>query len=145
MPEQIMLSERRFDLAEQKHNRWFAGVENSVSIDDVMNPEFWGHVARNLRPCDEIVVYPDSCEWRLHLHVVSVNRQGATVAKLAYNDFTTGDVVAGEDPTGLIAKWAGPIRMWEVVRKDDGSMVKSGVPTKEAAFDYIRDTERKVA
>ena len=78
-----VLLENRFGLAETKRNQWFATVPEGVTPEDLLRPDYWAHVARSLRPYDEIIVANDNCEWRIVLLVEDAWHNGARVTSFA--------------------------------------------------------------
>jgi hypothetical protein len=38
--------------------------------EEILDPEFWPHVARQLQPLDEIIAVDDDCTFRLRLIIV---------------------------------------------------------------------------
>jgi hypothetical protein len=134
------LNERYFALAETRRNVWLATVDDGVTEEDVLNHAFWSHNARHIRPSDEIIIVPVSGEWRMHLYVIRTDKLGADVALLHKHDFREMASEALDAGDALAVRWRGPHAQFGVVRKDSGQVVKDGFPTKEAAFDFIRDT-----
>jgi hypothetical protein len=59
----------RFQPAEFSRTWWFATAEAGTTIEQISKPEFWAHVASQMRPLDEIVVTTDDLGAGWHLLV----------------------------------------------------------------------------
>lgn len=60
---------RYFKLAEHAFTRRFVVADPGSSPDDYLKPDAWVHVARHVGVNDEIVIVPDTAEWRLEVWV----------------------------------------------------------------------------
>lgn len=138
--EPVQLLERNFGLAEQRRNIWLVTATGVITENDVAAHSFWAHVARHLRPCDEIIVWHESNEWRMHLVVLNVDKAGASVRVIASNDWREISSGALDGGDVMAIRWRGPHAQYGVVRKDTGEVVKDGFPTKEMALEFLRDT-----
>lgn len=138
--EPLQLLERHFGLAETRRNIWLATATGAVTEDDVLEHGFWVHVVRNIQPCDEIIVVPESNEWRMHLHVISVDKTGASVGVLLRSDWREIARDALDVGDAFAVRWRGPYDRYGVVRKESGEVIKAGFQTKEAALEFLRDT-----
>jgi hypothetical protein len=128
---------RRFQLAESQRSQFFATVEETLTPEDVLKPDFWRHAVSQLRPYDEIIVATDSCEWRLLLLVADVWHAGARVVELSRHDMTgetEEDESVGND---LRVRWRGPVHRWCVVRSSDGVALKAGLADKNIALQAL--------
>jgi hypothetical protein len=142
-----MLGHGRHALAEHKQNRWFVTVEADVTKEDLLRPSYWAPMSAKgeVRPCDEIVVFPDTGEWRILLHVVMTNRFGMTVAILQENSFVEEARSIESDPTEFQVQWRGPNGQWAIVNKATQEVVRSGIPSKPLAFEMLGDMVTKAA
>jgi hypothetical protein len=130
------LRQSRLALAEAQRNVWFATVEQHVTPEDVLRPEFWLHIAHQVRPYDEIVVATDSCAWRMEVLVCDVWHHGARVVEMNRVDMTGEeheDKSVGDD---LLVKWRGPHSQWCVVR-NDGVILRGGLDNKNTALETL--------
>jgi hypothetical protein len=138
--EQRQLLERNFGLAEQRRNIWLATAYGDVTEAEITNHAFWAHISRLIRPSDEIIVIPESNEWRMHLYVIRVDKVGADVAILSKHDFRemAKEALDGSDPFTI--RWRGPHRGYGVIRKETSEVIQDGFASKEAALEFMRDT-----
>lgn len=137
-PRQLL--ERNFGLAEQRRNIWLATAYGDADESEVTSHQFWAHIARLIRPSDEIIVIPESNEWRMHLYVIRVDKAGADVAVLSKHDFREVAKEALDGGDVMTIRWRGPHAQYGVVRKDTGEVVKDGFASKESALEFLRDT-----
>lgn len=131
------LLQRRFALAEHMRAIYFVTVEESIKPEDVLRPDFWRHVASQLKPYDLIEVAVDSCEWRMQLLICDVWHCGARVIEMNRFDMSgqeEEDQSVGDD---LRVKWRGPVNKWCVVRTSDGVILRAGLETKNVALENL--------
>lgn len=136
-----MLGHGRHALAEHKRNVWFVTVEGDVTKDELLRPSYWAPMSASgkVRPCDEIIVFPDTGEWRLVFHVVMANQNGLTLALLQENEFADAAQSVEADAIGFKVKWNGPNGQWAVINRANNEAVREKIPSKEQAFQMIRD------
>ena len=60
---------RYFKLAEHAFTRRFLIADPGSSPDDYLKPDAWVHVARHVGVNDEIIIIPETAEWRLEVWV----------------------------------------------------------------------------
>ena len=119
---------------------WHAAPPLGTKLEDILNPEYWGHVTKRLAPRARIEVTPEGNEWFAELFVTSVTPNvGATVKLLRHHNLvgdvkapeTKAEAVTSEDPYYI--KFRGPTNRWCVLRTTDHSVVKDGLTKDEAA------------
>jgi hypothetical protein len=130
------LLQRRFQLAEHTRAIYFVTVEESIKPEDVLQPDFWRHVASQLKPYDEIIVATDSCEWRMELLIADVWHCGARVVELGRTDMTGQEELDQSVGDDLRVKWRGPVNKWCVVRTD-GVILRANLPDKNSALENL--------
>lgn len=133
--------ENRLKLAEHQRNQWFVTAEAGTAIDEIFNREYWTHVARNLRPYDEIMVAVDTNDWLVKLLVHSSGPSWANVIELhRWTDIQPKFVKGVEDTSnGLVVEWSGPHTKFRVKRKSDGHVLKDGFTDRAQAEIYLRE------
>lgn len=136
-----MLPHGRHALAEHKRNVWFVSVPADVTKEDLLTPGYWAPMSAKgeVRPCDEIIVHPDTGEWRIHLHVIMANKSGMTLAVLQENSFVDQVQSVASDPMGFDVQWRGPHAQYAVIDRSTKQVVKDKFPDKDMAFQHIRD------
>lgn len=115
-----------------RRNDWLVNVPPETTKEDLMNREFWTHVANKLRPLDHVeVVVDDGSAWYLFL-VMKANNNEAILKLLHEADFVGEQE---EDVTGdYSVKYAGPVAKHRVIRNSDGRVMEEGISTKEEAY-----------
>lgn len=139
----LTLDPSRKHLAESARRDWVANAEEGTTIQDVMEPSYWAHIASELRPYDHIEVRLDTGEWVAEVLVVSQGLNWAKVHLLHKHDLTMS-TEAPPDSQKHIVKWRGPQKKFSVVRIADGSILQECME-KEMAEDWLRKHERTVA
>lgn len=81
-------SAMRFRLrsAGELHNVWDETAQRGTTLEDVKDKDYWKHVARNIKPHDEIIVISEDGAWRAHLFVNNADVVWAVVTVLDYKD-----------------------------------------------------------
>ena len=145
------LSADRYALAEHKQRTHFVTVEHGITRAQIMHPDFWGQIARQLRPYDEIKVTCDDGTYYAMLVVLSADRTFARVHCLIWENLTTKDMAQSQGETqspevdtidpakNYEVKNRGPHLKWCVIRNGDGAPIREKEPTKVAAELWLRE------
>ncbi|WP_292534065.1 hypothetical protein [Methylocystis sp.] len=131
------LLQRRFALAEHMRAIYFVTVEESIKPEDVLRPDFWRHVASQLKPYDLIDVAVDSCAWRMELLVADVWHCGARVVEMSRVDMTAEGEGGNDVADDLRVQWRGPVNKFCVVRASDKVILKGGLDNKNTALENL--------
>ncbi|CAJ0854104.1 hypothetical protein AMST5_00708 [freshwater sediment metagenome] len=123
----------RVALAEMVRQQWFVTCPDHMTPDDVLQPEFWAHVASRFRPYDEVTVGNDACAWRLHLCVADVWSAGVRMIELSRAELAGALEKSTEEANGLKIQWRGPNARWSVLDAA-GQVLQSGFAKKEDAL-----------
>ena len=140
------LLQNRLKLAEYVRNVYGATPEPGITLDDMVRPEYWAHVARTLRPGDRIEVCPDDRSWFAELFVVSQSDTDVRVAVLRSTKIELPEVKplvqrsapkpGQKDDSSYEVKHRGAAG-WSVVRKVDKAVVFEGGQSRRAAEDWL--------
>lgn len=106
------------------------------TLEQVLVPEYWAHVAAALHLGDEVIVTADDYSWRATLVVTSVEKTSAKVALYLFRDLVPGklpfvDVGLGEsdaeeeDSASYLRRWNAKLQVHEIVRLSDNEIVAS--------------------
>lgn len=114
----MQLRPNRFDRAEQKRTVYAIDPEHGTTVEDMLKPAYWAHVAAKLRPSDRIEALAEDGSWMAVFHVVA---QGPNWAKVVLMpgfpyEFEAKDIPAEIDMTGHRIEWAGRHAQFRVVR-----------------------------
>lgn len=108
-------------------------------LADMLPPEYWAHVVKNLRQGSRIEVLPAEGTWFAELFVRSVEEKAAHVFVLRFVDFDAEEsapVVEGEAPYTM--KFCGPVAKFRVTRVSDNETMIEGLD-KLGAQKWIAD------
>ena len=130
-------------LVEHYRAHYGASVPEGTTAEDLQRPEFWAHVARNLRPYDIIDVLPEDGSYFAEVIVLSQGVGFAKVKLLRFVELADDEVLEDEAP--VIVKWKGPHLKHTVIRKSDAQVLKDGFPTKLDAENWAREYAQKIA
>lgn len=129
--------------AEYCRRDMIASPEAGTSIDDMLVPAYWAHVARELRALDRIEVRPADGTWWAELLVRVVEPVAVRVYVLRYERFAPVAAVTAEAPPGYTVRFRGAER-FVVIRDADGEVVHSKEPTKEHALAWLSGHLRRL-
>lgn len=82
------ISETRVALQGYLHNAWDITVERGTVLEDVLDTDYWKHIAVKLRPHDMLHVISEDGTWYARLLVISCDRLWARVFKIEHHDLT---------------------------------------------------------
>lgn len=136
-----ILPPQRHRLAEEVRNLWVVNAEEGTTIQDVMEPGYWAHVAQLLRPYDHIEVRLETGEWIAELLVISQGLNWAKVHMLHHHNLS----VSTEAPPASQkheVKYRGPQHKWCVVRLSDRQVLDSGRDSAADANAWLQNYER---
>lgn len=142
-PKVRRLAEARFREAAQVRREWNVVPEEGTPFEAVLNPVFWVHNARKMRPTDLIEVMPDDASYYARLLVRSVGPLGVEVAKLEYYDLVPqAQSLAAIDRFRVM--WKGPHWKHTVIRLEDKKEMQTGFDTAEAAQKWLVENQRSL-
>lgn len=117
-------------------------VESSEHPEDFQTPEFYAHVARNMRPFDHIELRTDDGTYWAELLVVTADLNWAKVHLLREERLQTEE----QHPinSDFAVEWKGPHRKWCVIRKTDKSAISENHLDRGAADAWLTQHSRTV-
>lgn len=121
------LREASMRLAEHARVEYVVEPEEGTKFEDMLKPEYWAHVARNLRPGTEITVQPVEGDYYARLYVRDAGANWAKVAKIAHVEFDGAVTEVGVDDRFKIERkgFAG----YCIIRKQDKAVISQGHKT----------------
>lgn len=135
-----ILDPQRHRLAEQVRNAWVVNAEEGTTIQDVLEPSYWAHVARELKPYDHIEVRLETGDWIAQLLVISQGLNWAKVHMLQKHDLAMSQEAPPSSQKHEV-KWRGPQHKWCVMRLIDNQALQTGMEKDEASA-WMRNYER---
>lgn len=122
-------------LLRTEHARTVHYASTDAPIEDVSQPEFWRHVAMNLRAHDRIEVVHEGGEYFVELFVHDADRNTVKVSVMREVQFEATD-----QSNSLLARlrveYKGTSRRYCVIVRNDGGLdeiVDEGHPTRKGA------------
>lgn len=134
-----VLMPERFALVEEKQAQFVVDIPANVTLQDVIEPGFWAHVAEQMHPLDEIKVRAEDGSWIAYLVVAWCERNYAYVVLDRKIDLN----VSKEAPVNSVkhrVDWKGPHMKYCVIRNSDNKMLREG-ETKDGATRWLREYE----
>jgi hypothetical protein len=138
----------RFKDAAYERNIWQASIENGVTFDEVVKPEFWAHVAAKLKANDHIEVVAENGEYFGELLVIDSGRLWAKVAVLRFVELAAQEVPAAlltSAASGYRVEYKGPTLKHVVIRLSDNQIVQEGIPRKNEAELWVAEHVKALA
>lgn len=120
-------------------------LAHDVTLERVMQTDFWAHVGGKLRPFDRITLMAEDRTWMAELVVLSAGKGFARMHLLQRFDLveSADELEAGEaDALPLTVKWNGPAEKWVVIRKADQQKLKVGMDSKTDAESFALNYRR---
>lgn len=124
-------------VADYKRTLWFVTSSEGVTVEHVLEPEYWAHVAQRMKPFDRIELVSYDGTWMVDLLVITTGKTAAKVIKL--HEYTLDGTYADLSSVNRTheIKHRGP-RKWSIIRISDGAVVKENIDTRD-------DAERELA
>lgn len=134
----------RTRLAEYERQEWIHNAELGVTVEDIMLPAYWAHMAELMNVYDHIEVRIDDGAWIAYLIVTARDRNWARVKLREKIDLVEDNQAAPAATIKHSVEWKGPQFKWTVIRLADGEKVRTGCASKEEAANWMREHERTV-
>lgn len=131
----MKLLQNRIKPAEFVRTVWGAQPEPGTTLEEMLLPEYWAHVAKTIKPGDRIDVTAADGSWFAELFVRGVTPNAVCVAVLREVRFNDSDAPA---TGGVTVKHRGGAG-WSVVRDKDKVVLFEGGATKEDANKWVAE------
>lgn len=118
-------------LAETVVQRYSVVVNEHVTREDINNPDFWNHVAKNLTPGSRVEVTTEDGKYLAEFYVRYATRTHAQMHEILYIEFDKKQAPLPDDAKYEI-KWKGPHVKHAIIRKSDNEVIQA-FDTKEQA------------
>ena len=127
------LSEAEFSLTESVQMMITVTPPVGTKREEMLDPVFWSHVARRMKPLTEIRAMPRDGAWYGIYLVIYADHLQAKIKELGFWDLDTLSEPEAESDDYEV-KWISPPVRFGVRRKSDGEIVKDKFQTKEQAY-----------
>jgi hypothetical protein len=139
-----ILNPQRMGLAEHMRQLWMVNAEEGTTIEDVLDPQYWSHMAAQLQPYDRIDVLLETGEWLLELLVINRGRNWAQIHLLHKYDLEQRSETMPAAQKHRI-EWKGPQRKHAVIRIADSQVIQDGFSSKLEAGVWLANHEKVTA
>jgi hypothetical protein len=139
----VILNPQRMALAEQWRQDWVVNAEEGTSIEDVLDPEYFSHMASQMQQFDRIEVRMETGEWVAELIVKAVGRNWVSCHLIVEHQLE----VVSDAPAATIkhdVMWRGQHHKWCVKRKSDGEVLQAGMASKDDAETWLKNYESTI-
>lgn len=133
----------RIQLSEHVYSVYSHHLNEGETLETALEPNFWSHVAKQLRPGDRIELTSYDASWLATLYVQAVSRIEAVVAVLSKTDLGAPAMPKGEVSPYEVA-FRGP-RKWSIVHAETREVLKEDIETKQAADTYLKNHMQALA
>ena len=113
-------------------------AEHSEKPEDVSNPAYFAHVAKQLSFGDKIEVMAEDGSWYREVVVRATGLNEVITGLLSHVDFSGPAETESPDMPYEI-KYRGPHRRYSIIRKSDGEAIRDDLQTKEAAGQWLKN------
>lgn len=139
----ISIHPSRMKHAEHTRNEWTIDAEVGTTIEDVMEPSYYAHMAEQMQPFDHVNVRMDDGSWVAYLIVAGTGRNWARVRLDRKIEMTVDQDTPAETVRHRV-EWKGPHFKWSVIRVADGEKVKEGCASKAEAAAWMVEHEKTI-
>lgn len=126
-----------FGLAEHILTQHVVKAEAGLTLDDVMRPQYWSHVAAQLKPMSLIHVYSKDGSFYALLTVRHCTRIEAIVEPVLVKEFKALERLAQSEGREFITRYGSAASGWQVLRAADKQLVKDGFDTERQAQEWL--------
>lgn len=135
--------------AEFKRTVFYASPLTGTKPEDLLDPEYWVHVARSLAPGNKIEAFAEDGSFYVELLVLGPIAGGVKVAFLfepkVFAEATIEDIIYD----GHTLRYAGNRRKWTVTRNAAGRkpavLLRDGFANSEDARTYVKEQRKAQA
>lgn len=140
----VILNPQRIGLRENKRQDWAVDAEEGTTVQDVLDAQYWAHMASQFAPYARVEVLEETGAWMLDLVVINCGRNWAQVHVLHRYDLVERSETM-PSATKHKVEWKGPSLKFCVIRLADGEMIQKDLPSKVAASEWLASYERSTS
>ena len=140
----VILNPNNMQLREQWRQDWVVSAEASTKIEDVLDPQYWAHMAAQMQQYARVEVLLETGEWMLDLIVLGLGRNWAQVHLLHRHDLERPAEALPAAAKHTI-DWKGPQRKFAVIRISDNQLIQEGFGTRAEAAAWLVAHEKRTA
>lgn len=132
------MTDGRVKLADHARNVHVVSVPVGVTINDLLVPSYWAHVARKIKPRDRLELWAEDRAWFADAIVVKASRLDVTIRVVSHLDLDAVPVHAPSRRDGYHVDYGGSVDQYRVIRDGDSQVMTLGL-TKGEAEQWIED------
>lgn len=133
-----VLNPARIKECEFERTVYTCTAHENTEPNDLLNPEYWTHVAEKFKPFDKVEARADDGSWYAEFLVLETSRRWTRMVLLGMWNLTTADVSLTQSKLQEFAvEWKGPARKFCVLRLSDQEIIHDGEQTKAGAHDWL--------
>lgn len=140
----VHLNANRFSSLEYKHKNWFVDAPVDHTLEDMLMPNYWAHISRQLSTGDEIVVWAEDNTYVARFYVIDAGANWAKVYCHKFDEITKTFELPEDADTAYIVEWSGNYHKHRVRRKQDGEVLVSQLKTREEALTWLKDYKKSL-
>lgn len=131
----------RLFTAEHAFSIYHHTVAEGVTVDDLLNPGYWAHVAPQLRPGYRVICDATDLSWTATFMVRAVNRVEVFMAVISHTEFKSTVKLDLPKNSPYSVKFRGPKSKWSVIRRDGNTdaILKEGFDLEELAVGWLNE------
>lgn len=111
-------------------------IPAGTKIDTILDPTYWKHYVRDIRPMDVIEAFCEDGSWEVSLRVMFVSTAEVQLKVRWHQEYDVSQEEEIESDI-LAVKWKGPAMKFAVIRKDTKEIIQSGFYPKGEAFKHL--------
>ena len=138
----VKILQNRIRPAEYDRTVYATVPDGGTTIEEMLAPDYWAHVAKNLKPGSRIEVTAEDGAWFAELYVRRASANAALVVVLRHYDFEAmskpAQVPAADTHPDFTVKFRGGAG-WSVVRNSDKAIMFEKGETREQAENWITE------
>lgn len=145
------MTDKSFGVASFKYNRYSADLDETQTIEDALDENFWAHVADKIMGQDKAnprgigdIIEIRKRDTAFYAEVIIVGIGKGFVKVHPLRAYAPADV-AEADNSPLTTRWNPGRRCHEVIRKADKTFMHGGFQTKADAVAWIADHVKAMA
>ena len=140
----VVLNPQRCALAEQWRQDWVVNAEVGTTIDDILDPAYWAHMAAQFQRMDRIEVRMETGEWVADLICTESGRNWAAMHLITKHVLQPAtEQAAGPAQHEVI--WRGQQHRFCIKRTSDNEILQANIPSKPEALAWLQNYEQVIA
>jgi hypothetical protein len=141
----VSLNASRFSNFEHKNRILKVEVPVDHTVDMMLEPAYWAHVARGLRNGDEIRALADDNSFYATFIVVHAGPNWANVKNTGYTPLDVKFELPEDADDNFEVEFGGNHHKWRVRRRGIAQPLFTYLPTKEAALTKLKEYKKSLA